>query len=169
MAIPYTIFYRMVSVNPYHDNGYVVPDIIDQKILMSYRILKPYLMDDYNELFDKAFFGLEDDCQLDLTFDIHLLIGYLVAIYKERILRSETGSEFNLNYITTYCIDSIQERFLCRGVKTQDLMQVFGLFGLVKGIEISSFLDGIDHMIIESEDDPINRINSKTDPDIENN
>jgi hypothetical protein len=93
-----------------------------------------------------------------------MLIWWLLFIWQERVMYNETTFEFNEKYIDMYCCKKVREGFLCRGIKTQDLMKVFGLFGLIQGDIISVYADGIGHMSIEATEDPINRISPVVGP-----
>lgn len=166
MPVDYSIFKRMISTVALSPQlgKYALPDEDDQKLLAAYEIMLPYLNEKQERLFDRAFVGIPDDCEQKLVFDIHMLIWWLLFIWQERVMLGETAFSYNEDYIDKYCCKKVREAFLCRGIKTQDLMKVFGLFGLIPGDIISVYVDGIGHMSIEATEDPINRISPAIGP-----
>lgn len=163
MPVDYSVFHRMLNVVSPNDKypTYKLPDDIDQRMLAAFEIMRIYLTNKNNNQLDRALLGVPDDCEQKLISDIYLLIYFLIFIYQERVIYGETDGSFNEKYIDMYCCRKIREAFLCRGIKTQDLMSVFGLFGLIEGQDLSVFLDGIGFMSIESTVPPINRISNK--------
>jgi len=122
-----------------------------------------YLYDSINILFDKEMsnivFGKKDECLTQNLMDVHHLLLFLKLIYFERLEdanNSSTGlDQGNLYYIEKYCLNTVRDRFTCKGFSIAAILKVFQLFDLVEDEESN---DGVDYMQIEGSTDPINRV-----------
>lgn len=160
MALDYSVFKGVITL----PNGKKFLNDTDGKVYLAYDVISDFMLSRNNRIVDKRLFGYldTDDCDIRLVNDLHQLIFYLSLIWDIRIRDGETASTYNTEYIEAYCVNSLKNAFLCRGVDLKDIMHIFGLFHMT---EPGSFVhnDGIGFMSIENTDDNIatNRISDK--------
>ena len=102
-----------------------------------------YLNDEINDLYSKAvsdqIFGIWDSCSLKTINYLNYLFMYLESIQLERdlyILVNGTD-QANLYWNSLYCIECIKKKLYCKGIKSETINKIFGMYNLNQGTSSS--------------------------------
>ena len=139
-------------------NGFDVTEA-DEKELFFWE----YLKEGIDTIFDQAVankaFGKIDTCLAGTLTSVHQLLLFLQLIDIERAQDAFDATDGldqgNRYYMDKYCINTIRDRYRCKGFSIQAVLKVFELFDLVNEEDSR---DGIGYMQVEGTVAPINRV-----------